>query len=161
MDTGPVGTTSPALRKDRARTSGRPFRRLRLAWAMVSEPRYLSVVYGGIYTVAALTGAVTLINPPQTIAGELGPMFSVMWALLFLLGGMLGMGTVLQGLWKWERWGNYLVLGGIVIYGGVISTLHFTASGSRLTQLGVLFLAAMVFVVRITVIRGRTYGPHV
>lgn len=133
---------------------------LRRLWERVTEPRHMSLIYGGIYTIATLTGIVTLMVPPMTIAGELGPVLTVLWAGLFILGGTLGMLTVLQGLWAWERWGAGLVIAGIGIYGLVIATLHFTAEGSRLTQLGVLALAAAVFVVRWAMIRGRTYGPR-
>lgn len=45
-------------------------------------------------------GIATLSVPPQTIAGELGPVLATAWALLFLLGGILGMATVLPGWWK-------------------------------------------------------------
>lgn len=156
-----VESTHPAIRRDKARRSRAPLRRLRCWWATVTEPRHLSIIYGGIYTAGAVTGVITLIAPPSTIAGELGPVLLVTWALLFLVGGIVGMSTVLQGFWKWERWANYLTLGGIAIYGGVITTLHIESSGSRLTQLGVLGLAAGVFIVRLALIRGRSYGPHV
>lgn len=129
-------------------------------WERVTEPRHVSVIYGGVYTIALLTGILTVLVPPVTIRGELGPVLTMMWAGLFVIGGAIGMCTVLNGWWAWERWGSILIITGIGIYGFVITTLHFTTEGSRLTQLGVLALAASVFVVRWTMIRGRTYGPR-
>lgn len=152
--------TAPSVRRARAhhvRGISGPIRR---AWARVTEPRHMSVVYGGVYTVAALIGVATFLVPPTTIAGELGPMLSSAWAALFIVGGVLGMSTVLPGWWKWERWAIALNLAAIGIYGYVVITLHFTATGSRLTQLGVLVLAALLFIVRWLLIRGRTYGPR-
>lgn len=135
---------------------------LRTAWRKISDPRHLSVLYGGIYTIALLAGVVTLWVPPITITGALGPVLTTIWAALFILGGALGMWTVLPGWWKWERWALALILAGIGIYGYVVATLHFTAtgSGSRLTQLMILALAGSTFVVRWVLIRGRTYGPR-
>lgn len=153
-------STSPSVRRLQARRHQGIIRVLTTLWAMVTEPRHMSVIYGGVYTLVALTGIGTLAVPPQTIASELGPVLSVAWATLFIFGGALGMVTVLPGWWAWERWAILLTLAGIGIYGLVITTLHFTAAGSRLTQMGVLALASSVFVVRWALIRGRTYGPR-
>lgn len=134
--------------------------RIRSLWERITEPRHLSVIYGAVYTIAFLTGLATIAVPPQSIAGELGPVLSVLWACMFIIGGALGIVTVLPGWWKWERWACAFVLAGIAIYGGVVLTLHFTSTGSRLTQLGVLLIASLVFVIRIALIWGRTYGPR-
>ena len=154
--TGTEGT-APAVRVARARQHGGT---LRLLWAKVTEPRHMSVIYGGVYTIVLLTGLATLAVPPQTIASELGPVLAGVWAALFIIGGLLGMATVLPGWWQWERWAIAFVVAGIGLYGYVITTLHFTTPGSRLTQLGVLTLALMVFIIRFSLIWGRTYGPR-
>lgn len=152
--------TAPAVRVARARHRGGSFVTLRVWWAKVTEPRHLSVIFGGVYTVAMLTGWATLAVPPQTIANELGPALSVAWAVLFIAGGLLGMVTVLPGWWQWERWGIYFCAAGIGIYGYVIVHLHFTSEGSRLTQLGILAFGLALFAVRFSLIWGRTYGPR-
>lgn len=153
-------STLPTVRRLQARRHQGFARVVTTLWAMVTEPRHLSVIYGGVYTLVTLTGIATLAVPPQTIATELGPVLAVAWAILFIVGGVLGMVTVLPGWWAGERWAILLALAGIGIYGFVITTLHFTAAGSRLTQMGVLALASSVFVVRWALIRGRTYGPR-
>jgi hypothetical protein len=120
----------------------------------------MKVAYGGIYTIAALTGVVTLLVPPNTIQGEIGPVLTLLWSALFILGGLGGMCTVLPGWWKWERWSLAFCLVGIGIYAFVITALHFTSSGSRLTQLGVLLLAASTFIIRWLLIRGYSFEPR-
>lgn len=155
----PLEDTYPGVRRERVNRTTGPVGTVRKAWAAITEPRHMSVIYGAIYTVAAFGGVVTLVVPPQTISGELGPALSAIWACLFLGGGLLGMSTVLQGWWKWERWASAFMLAGLGIYAFVIASLHLSEQGSRLTQLSVLLLAASVFIVRLALIRGRTYGP--
>ena len=155
-----LDATAPGVRRARARQHSGFAGRVRMLWALVTEPRHMSVIYAVVYMVVTVTGIATLVVPPVTIAGALGPILSVAWALLFTLGGLLGMITVAPGWWKWERWSIALILVGIAIYGYVIAILHLTTAGSRLTQLGVLILAAAVFIVRWALIRGRTYGPR-
>ena len=133
---------------------------MRALWQSISNPRHLSLIYFSAYGIALLTGLVTLAVPPTSIAGELGPVYTIAWSVFFILGGILGLATALQGWWKWERWACWFTLAGIGIYGGVVLTLHFTSVGSRLTQLGVLLLAATLFAVRVTMIWGRSYGPR-
>lgn len=133
---------------------------LRRWWERITEPRFLSVIYGGVYTIGMLTGVATLLVPPTTISGQLGVPLTFAWSLFFIVGGVIGMVVVLPGWWAWERWACVFSLTAIGIYGFVISTLHFTAAGSRLTQIGVLALAAAVFAIRLVLIKGRSYGPR-
>lgn len=132
----------------------------RRLWDRITEPRLLSTIYGGVHTITLLTGIVTLLVPPVTISGHLGPALTIAWSLCFVLGGSVGIIAALPGYWLWERWACWFALLGIGIYGYVIATLHFTATGSRLTQLGVLLLAATVFIVRLALIWGRSYAPR-
>jgi hypothetical protein len=121
----------------------------------------MSVIYFVIYVGWLLTGVATLVSPPNTISGELGPVLTIAWALLFIVGALVGLVTVLPGWWKWERWACHISLAGVAIYGFVVLNLHFTSPGSRLTQLGVLYFGgAAVFVVRLAMIWGRTYAPR-
>lgn len=134
---------------------------LQNVWERVSEPRLMSAIYFGIYVGWLLTGFATLLDPPNTISGELGPVLTIAWALLFILGAGVGLATVLGGWWKWERWACRISLAGVGIYSFVVASLHFTSPGSRLTQLGVVYFGgAAVFVVRMVMIRGRSYAPR-
>ncbi|MFT4258040.1 hypothetical protein [Microbacterium sp.] len=136
------------------------FAALRSLWDRVTEPRRLKALYAFLYAVATGTGVVTLLFPPQSVEGVLGRALVVVWSSLFIAGGVGGMSTVLNGRWKWERWSIGSILMGIGIYGAVVLSLHFTSSGSRLTQLGVLVLAAGLFVVKLELIRWYSFDPR-
>ncbi|WP_353809169.1 hypothetical protein [Agromyces sp. SYSU T00194] len=134
--------------------------RLGRLWESITEPRHLKAAYFVIYAVAFVTGSVTLLVPPVTIAGQLGPAITVLWSILFIAGSTGGLLAVFPGWWWAERLSAVLIVTGILIYAIVIGSLHFTHTGSRLTQLGVLALAASPFVVRWLLIRKYSHEPE-
>lgn len=139
-------------------------RALQRAWGKVTKPRHVKVIYLVIYLLSALIGLVTLIKPPQTIAGEVGPLLSVVWASLFILGGLVGTITVLPGWWWAERLlGIAPILIGLTIYLSVVVVLHaqsIESGGSRATQVGIIMLAASPFILRFFFIKEYSYEPR-
>lgn len=135
-------------------------RAARRAWHRIAEPRVLRVVFLLGYVVTLCTGVATLTNPPTTIEGALGPILSVSWAVFWIVGGSVGALTVLPGYWQLERAAVGACLFGIGIYAVVVATLHFQSSGSRLTQLGVLVVALLFYIVRLLLIRGHDFEPR-
>lgn len=129
-------------------------------WLRIKEPRVLRVVFLLGYLVTLFTGVATLVSPPRTIEGELGPILSVSWALFWILGGAAGAATVLPGWWQVERYAAAAALFGIGIYGLVVIVLHATEEGSRLTQFGVLTIALLFYVLRLVLIRGHDFEPR-
>lgn len=129
-------------------------------WLRVKEPRVLRVVFLIGYVATLFTGVATLVSPPQTIEGELGPILSVSWALFWIVGGAAGAATVLPGWWQVERYAVAAAMFGIGIYGLVVIVLHATSEGSRLTQFGVLFTAFLFYVLRLVLIRGHDFEPR-
>lgn len=129
-------------------------------WAQVTEPRHLKAAYAVLYTITVLTGIATLLVPPTSIAGELGEPLTVLWSVFLIMGGFGGLLTVLPGWWWAERLSIVLVWAGLAIYGIVIVSLHFTSAGSRLTQLGVLLLAAGLGYIRWLLIRKYSFEPR-
>jgi len=134
--------------------------RLRGLWESITEPRHMKAAFFVLYVVTIGTGFVTLLVPPTSIAGELGQPLSVTWAVFWLLGGFGGALTVFPGWWWAERLSIVLVWAGFGIYAFVVLSLHFTSSGSRLTQLGVIFIASGVGYVRWLMIRKYTFEPR-
>ena len=137
---------------------------LRRLWARVTEPRHMKIAYLAIYMITVLVGIVTLLSPPQSIAGEVGPVITTIWAALFIAGGVVGMVTVLPGWWWAER---LLAIGpimiGLGIYLTVVAILHAQGAGtgaSRLTQVGIILLASAPFSIRALVIREYSYEPR-
>ena len=139
-----------------------PIRTVRRLWDLITEPRHLKALYATIYLVVLATGMVTLLAPPQSIEGELGQLLTVAWSVFLLLGGFGGMLTVFPGWWWAERLSIVLTLTGIGIYGVVVASLQLTSSGSgsRLTQLGIITLAASPFIIRWVLIRKYSFEPR-
>lgn len=139
-------------------------RAIQAAWERITEPRNMKVAYLAIYLVTALIGVVTLVMPPQSIAGEIGPLITTVWASLFILGGTVGAVTVLPGWWWAER---LLALApvaiGLAIYAAVVVVLHLQSTdtgSSRMTQVGTIVLASAPFAIRFLVIREYSYDPR-
>ncbi|KJL39900.1 hypothetical protein [Microbacterium trichothecenolyticum] len=132
----------------------------RTMWGRIKEPRFIRVLFLAGYIVTLTTGVVTLTDPPVTIEGALGPTLSVAWSLFWIIGGLAGAATVLQGWWEVERYAVAACMFGIGIYTIVLVTLHIASPGSRLTQLGMLAIAALLFVLRLALIRGHDFEPR-
>lgn len=124
----------------------------------------MKVAYLAIYVLTTAIGVVTLVTPPQSIAGEVGPLITTIWAALFILGGVVGAVTVLPGWWWVERLLALAPIGiGLAIYLAVVVVLHVQNAqdgSSRLTQVGIIVLAAAPFAVRFLVIREYSYDPR-
>lgn len=75
------------------------------AWAILYEPRWISAIYGGIYTIAFMVGLYNFFDPPRTIVEAAENLI-----LLYLIaggitaGGALGMITVARGVYWIERY---------------------------------------------------------
>lgn len=137
---------------------------IRSLWERITEPRHMKVAYAVIYLATIVVGFVTLAMPPQTIKGEVGPIITVIWAGLFVVGGTAGLLTVFPGWWWVERLlGLAPILLGLGIYLVVVIILHAQAlesGGSRATQIGIITLAASPFLLRFLVIREYSYEPR-
>lgn len=134
--------------------------RIRRLWESITEPRHMKTAYAVLYMITILTGIATLLVPPSSIAGELGEPLTVAWSVFLIMGGFGGLLTVFPGWWWAERLSIILVWTGLVIYAIVVLSLHFTSSGSRLTQLGVLGLAGGVGYIRWLMIRRYSFEPR-
>ena len=137
---------------------------VRRLWSSITEPRHMKVTYLVIYLLTVCIGVVTLLSPPQTIDGLVGPIITTIWASLFILGGLAGAIAVLPGWWWVERLlGIGPVMLGLTIYLTVVIVLHvhsMDAGSSRLTQIGIIVLASTPFTIRALVIREYSYEPR-
>lgn len=133
-------------------------------WESITEPRHLKFAYLVIYMVTIAVGLVTLVKPPQSIEGPLGTATTMLWAGLFILGGLVGAVTVLPGWWWVERLlGIAPIFIGLAIYLSVVIVLHvqgLESGASRLTQIGIILLAAAPFTLRGLLIREYSYEPR-
>ena len=130
-------------------------------WARVTEPRHLKVAYAIFYTAAILLGLLALVAPPQSISGELGPILTVAWGVLAIIGGTGGLGTVFSGWWFLERLSIVLIWCALGVYLTVVIALQVTSdSGSRGAQMTLFLFAGGLFYVRWYLIRAYSFEPR-
>lgn len=132
---------------------------LRHTWEEIKEPRNIKIIYWCAYWVSMTVGVGTLMAPPRTIVGEIGKDLTLSWSLLFIIGGVIGAASIFGGWWKYERLGLACIGGGLGVYATVVTYLHFVAEGSRITQIGMIAFAALLWVLRLTMIWARDYEP--
>lgn len=140
----------------------RAVQRARRLWEAISEPRHLKVFYLAVYLVTVGVGIATLIIPPSSIEGPLGPLLTRFWAGLLAVGGLAAAAAVLPGWWWVERAAMWLILTGSGIYASIVVYLQAVAppGSSRWTQLGFITLAAAVFILRLILTRRWDYEPR-
>lgn len=84
---------------------------------MIAEPRVRRLIYFGIYTFLGAASTGVLFRPPNSIVNLLGGIFLVWgFAGAIILGSILGMISVLPGVWWLERAGLIAIVTGIVMY---------------------------------------------
>lgn len=134
----------------------------RFWWLKVPDPRIVSIIVGIVYATAFFTlgGLGTLIAPPQSIVGEVGSRTMIAVGCLFLIGSVVGMIGGALDHWELERVGIAFMLVGAIVYSYIVLTLHFTMSGSRLTQLGMLTAAIGFLLLRLAMIWRYDYKPR-
>lgn len=131
------------------------------AWERVREPRHLKVAYAVFYVVAITLGVIALLAPPQSISGELGPVLTVTWGILALVGGAGGLATVFPGWWFAERLSIVVIWCALGMYLLVVIVLQVSSeSGARYAQMTIFVLAAGLFYVRWHEIREYSFEPR-
>lgn len=134
---------------------------LQRAWHAVSEPRHLKVAYAVFYCVVVTLGFLALFAPPQSVSWELGPVLTIFWGLLAVVGGVGGLLTVFPGWWFVERLSIVLIWCALAMYLLIVVILQFSSdSGSRWPQMTLFFLAGGLFYVRWYSIRDHTFEPR-
>ena len=129
-------------------------------WESITEPRHLKLAYLGIYALTTLLGIVTLLHPPISAEGPMGATMATVWACTYILGGVVGMITVLPGWWWAERILALLPIGlGMVMYlAGVL--WHYWGGPLPWTYIGLILLASTPFLIRWPLIWSYSYEPR-
>ena len=130
-------------------------------WLRVPMPRELSVAFTLLYAIALCTGVATLLWPPMSLSREVGgPQVMASVGALLVLGAVIAMIGGAREHWKLERIGLWLMAWALLIYATIVTVLHYTSEGSRLTQLGVISMALIAFLVRYLMIWRFTFRPR-
>lgn len=130
-------------------------------WNSIQEPRVKKLLAACAYTAAVLVGVHTIREPPSSLQGVLGLAITTAWGVFYLAGGLLGLGSVVQGWWWLERLGIYTILIGAGLYLIVIFFLHLTSeTGNRLPQYWAIFVSVPMVAYRLTDIWKLPYEPR-
>lgn len=131
-------------------------------WLRVPMPRELSVAFTLLYALALGTGIVTLARPPLSLSQEVGgPQVMASVGVLLVVGALLSMYGGARENWKVERVGLWFMSWALLIYAGIALALHIgSETGSRLTQIGVIAMALVAFLVRYLMIWRFSYRPR-
>jgi len=131
------------------------------AWETLHEPRVISAIYGGVYTIALLVGVYNFFDPPRTIAQAANNpwlLYAINGAIS--LGGALGMITVARGLYWVERYAAGLLSGGLGLYWLISLWLTIFGGGSRWMSLMTTTFSVILILLRYYWIGDRPYNPN-
>ncbi|WP_053386987.1 hypothetical protein [Leucobacter japonicus] len=126
----------------------------------IPEPKHISIIMGIAYIVFVLTGFATLVTPPRSIVGQFGEVTMLLVGVFFVLGGSVGMLAGALEWWELERFAVVTMGMGLATYAYIVTTLHFTTEGSRLTQLGVITIATCLLALRGAMIWRYDFKPR-
>jgi len=118
-----------------------------------------AITFAG-WCLTVVGGVVSVFLPPMTTGVPFGTELTAVWAVLWVVGGAVAAGAVFPGWWKAERLGIAFIGVGLAVYFSVIVVLHFGGTGSRVSQMTMLTLAAVGLLRRWHEIRGHDYEPR-
>lgn len=129
-------------------------------WLRVQEPRALSAIYFFAYGAVLIMGLAVVVDPPRTVQGPLGLTLVICWAWMLMAGGAIGVGTVLQGAWLFERAGAVLCMFAMAIYGVAILSLPVAQPSLRLASICFVIFSILAFAARLVNTRHAAYDPE-
>lgn len=130
-------------------------------WIRVPSPRDISIAYTCIYLIALGTGLLTLVEPPRSIAYEIGDYAVAALGVLLTIGAVIGMIAGALEHWRLERVGLLFMGTAAAIFAGIVISPHYAQyAGSRPAQVGFIAIAIGALVVRYLMIRKFTYRPR-
>ena len=134
---------------------------IKRAIARLHEPKIISAIYGGVYTIALLVGLYNFFDPPRTIMEAAdNPILLYAIAGGITAGGALGVYTVAAGVYWLERYATGLLGGGISLYWIISLWLTLFSGGSRWMSLMTTTFAVILILIRYYWISSRPYNPN-
>lgn len=132
----------------------------RRIWALIREPRNITIATAIGWGFISAAGIAALAYPPISITATIGPILVQFWAWFLIVGGVWGAIGACLGWWWVERVGLTLMGGGLVIYIFTLSWLQYEATtGNRLPQIFILCLVLVVGYVRWHRVAGAQTDP--
>lgn len=129
-------------------------------WLRIQEPRIITILQFFIYLSTLAAGSAAVFYPPKAVEGLLGGALTAAWAIMLLLGGLIGSIAVLPGIWWVERMAIPLCVAGLAMYAGTILMSHRPGNDSYLVQLFMIVGFMLGFGARWVRIRHSAYDPE-
>lgn len=134
---------------------------IRDLWMRVQEPRVVTTIQTLEYLVLTiLSGAATLIHPPQSITAAIGPGAMLTVGIMMLVGGTIAVAGTPGGYWWLEKIGITALLGGASVYLSTVIYLDITGSGSRLMQISFIIVVILALLKRAVRIWPLEFDPE-
>lgn len=107
-------------------------------YMMISEPRGRRLIFFGIYAFLMVAGSSVFFKPPAAIEHLLGGIILIwVFGSFIVLGNLIGLVSVLPGIWWLERAGLVLIVSGIVCY---VTTLILLGASILITFIPVVII---------------------
>ena len=134
---------------------------LKRGYMRLHEPRIVSAIYGGVYTIALLVGLYNFFDPPRTIMEAAdNPILLYAIAGGISAGGLLGMIAIARGLYWVERYAAGALASGLGLYWIISAWLTLFSGGSRWMSLMTTTFAVTLILIRYYWIADRPYNPN-
>ena len=97
-------------------------------WGWIKQPADITFGMMLFYAVLTVLSVLTYNLPPTTVSQFMGAHVTWLWPSLWIMGGVVGLLTTIQGWWIIERAGLVMIFAGTSLYG--FATLEALISGS-------------------------------
>lgn len=118
------------------------------------------MIYFFVYLTVAIMGLAVVLDPPTAIHTSIGSLLLNLWAVLLVVGGGIGVGTVLQGAWWLERAGAIACMFAMAIYGVALAGVPLAQPSQRVASLCFVIFAILAFAVRLVKTIKYSYDPE-
>lgn len=121
----------------------------------IAEPRVKRLLYFGIYICMSVVGFWITTHPPATFQSVIGLTLVYVFGAFVLGGGVLGLVSVLPGIWWLERVAVISLGTGMLMYSVIVIALNSSVVG-----VGVSIAFALTFMLRWMDIREYQLAPR-
>lgn len=129
-------------------------------WRILREPPLLSGLYSLAYAGFIVAGVAWVLDPrDDVIAYELGVASGYLMSWLWVAGGLLGVMSMIKGLWFAERSGLWFCIGGLLGRAFIITQTPIE-SGERALMLALIATFTFLLLARIFSITGADLSPY-
>lgn len=127
-------------------------------WVRLHEPRVISGVYGVWWLTVTVLAGWSVFHPPRTIEEAAGDVLMSIISAVLTVGGLIGVVSVIRGVFWTERSAVAFVALGLFGYIVMVGYLWATGEGSRGLQLMGLIGAGVLTLIRLHWVMSKPYS---